>query len=209
MEEKNKTTEEKVLAAAMKEFAAHGFAGARVDTIAEKAKVNKAMIYYHYKSKEELYEKILTDIADRIYRQIREAAVGEGDPVEVFYAIVSKYMYILNSFEREVFQILLRELASGASHFRKIAIPNLIIPVYSIIEPLIRNAVKEGRMREVNTYYTFMQIIGGIIFFNVIRIPLEGSELEKLIFRDDYLEEFKANMFKILKNGLELNGENL
>ena len=39
-----------ILAAAALEFAERGFAGARVDRIARRARVNKAMLYYHFKS---------------------------------------------------------------------------------------------------------------------------------------------------------------
>ena len=202
--EDNKSSEEKVLDAALKEFAEHGYAGARVDSIAERAKVNKAMIYYHFESKEKLYERILKDITDNIFSQIREAAVGEGDPLEVFYSIINRYMKMLSSFDGKIFQIMLREIASGGKHFRKIAIPNLAMPVFSLVEPLIKSAQEQGRMRDVNPYYTFMQIIGGIIFFNIIRIPIEGSALEKTVFKDGYLDEYSENLFKILKNGLEL-----
>lgn len=204
MKKDDKTSEEKVLAAAVKEFAAHGYEGARVDAIAERAKVNKAMIYYHFKNKEMLYERILTDVTGNIYKQVQEAAVGEGDPVEVIYTIIRRYMNILNSSDREFFQIMLREMASGGQHFRKIAIPNLVVPVLSIVGPLIRSAMDMGRIRELNPYYTFLQIIGNIVFFNIIRIPLEGSELEKIIFKEGYLDEYRENLFKILKNGLEL-----
>jgi len=204
-----KSTEEKVLAAAIKEFAANGYAGARVDVIAEKAEVNKAMIYYHFKSKEVLYERILKDITDNIYKQVLEAAVGEGDPVDVLYSIISRYMDMLNSFDKEFFQLMLREMASGGKHFRKIAIPNLVLPVLSIVGPLIQSAMEKGRMRELNPYYTFMQIIGGIIFFNVLKIPMEGSEIEKIIFKDGFLDEYRENLFKILKGGLELKDGNI
>jgi len=204
-----KSTEEKVLAAAIKEFAANGYAGARVDVIAEKAEVNKAMIYYHFKSKEVLYERILKDITDNIYKQVLEAAVGEGDPVDVLYSIISRYMDMLNSFDKEFFQLMLREMASGGKHFRKIAIPNLVLPVLSIVGPLIKSAMEKGRMRELNPYYTFMQIIGGIIFFNVLKIPMEGSEIEKIVFKDGFLDEYRENLFKILKDGLELKDGNI
>jgi len=198
------TSEEKVLAAALEEFAANGYAGARVDSIAEKAKVNKAMIYYHFKSKEMLYERILKDITDNIYKQVHEAAVGEGDPLEVFYSVINRYLKMLSSFDGKIIQIMLREIASGGNHFRKIAIPNLAVPVFSLVELLIRSAKEQGKIRDVNPYYTFMQILGGIIFFNIIRIPIEGSDLEKAIFKEGYLDEYSENLFKILKNGLEL-----
>lgn len=54
----------KILAASEKIFATKGFDGARMDDIAKKAKVNKALIYYYFKSKdavlEELYNNFIT-----------------------------------------------------------------------------------------------------------------------------------------------------
>ena len=52
-------TREKILAAALAEFSAHGFAGARVDVIARRAHVNKRMLYYCFGTKQELYREIL------------------------------------------------------------------------------------------------------------------------------------------------------
>lgn len=203
------SSESKVIAAAIDEFAEKGYAGARVDSIAERAKINKAMIYYHFKSKEILYERILKDITDDIFRQVQEAAVTEGDPVEVFYSIIKRYISMLNSFDRKVFQIMLREIASGADHFRKIAIPNLAVPIISLIQPLMMSAIEKKRMRDVNPYYTFLQVIGGIIFFNIIRIPMEGSVLEKTVFGEGYLDGYTENLFKILRSGIELKDGNL
>ena len=51
-------TRAKILAAALDEFAAKGLAGVRVDQIAEVAGVNKAMIYYHFASKEDLFKAV-------------------------------------------------------------------------------------------------------------------------------------------------------
>jgi len=50
---------EKILKTATKIFARKGFDGARVDEIAQKAGVNKALIYYYFKSKEEILEEIM------------------------------------------------------------------------------------------------------------------------------------------------------
>jgi len=62
MSDKKKTskgTREKILDTATKIFARKGFDGARVDEIAQKAGVNKALIYYYFKSKEEILEEIM------------------------------------------------------------------------------------------------------------------------------------------------------
>jgi len=52
-------TKARILAAALREFSAKGIAGARVDAIAARAKVNKRMLYYYFESKEGLFREIL------------------------------------------------------------------------------------------------------------------------------------------------------
>lgn len=59
-------TREKILAAAAAEFAAKGLAGARVDAIARRARINKQMLYYCFGAKRELYREVLRrKFADR------------------------------------------------------------------------------------------------------------------------------------------------
>ncbi len=57
-----------ILAAATEEFAQHGLGGARMDGIAEKAQLNKRLIYYYFKDKDQLFQAVL----EQSYRQIRE-----------------------------------------------------------------------------------------------------------------------------------------
>jgi AcrR family transcriptional regulator len=52
-------TQERILRAAFKEFAAKGFAGARVDRIARSAAINKRMLYHYFGNKEGLFREVL------------------------------------------------------------------------------------------------------------------------------------------------------
>lgn len=65
--ENSKATRADILKVAAREFAMHGFSGARVDRIAAQMKTSKRMLYYHYKSKAELYRCVLRES----YRAIR------------------------------------------------------------------------------------------------------------------------------------------
>ena len=56
-----------ILAAARDEFAEHGLGGARVDRIAERAGLNKRLIYYYFDDKEKLFQAVL----EHAYRDIR------------------------------------------------------------------------------------------------------------------------------------------
>ncbi len=67
--------QKKILAAAAKEFARHGLAGARVDSIASRAKASKRMIYYYFASKDGLFRTVLAEkLAARTH-----AAVGSHE----------------------------------------------------------------------------------------------------------------------------------
>jgi TetR/AcrR family transcriptional regulator len=52
-------TQRRIVAAALREFAAKGISGARIDAIADRARVNKRMLYYYFGSKEGLFREIL------------------------------------------------------------------------------------------------------------------------------------------------------
>lgn len=86
--ENAKATRADILKAAAREFAMHGFSGARVDRIAAQMKTSKRMLYYHYKSKVELYRCVLRES----YRAIRSKESGlvlrDLRPVEALEAIV-------------------------------------------------------------------------------------------------------------------------
>src|SRR5207248_10318401 len=57
--DKSARTRAAILAAAMDEFAEHGYGGARVDRIAKSAKLNNHALYYHFGDKEELFQAVL------------------------------------------------------------------------------------------------------------------------------------------------------
>src|SRR5947209_2146401 len=70
-------TQRRIVAAALKEFAAKGIAGARVDAIAARARTNKRMIYYYFQSKEGLFREILRQRLARRPAVSDDVAYGE------------------------------------------------------------------------------------------------------------------------------------
>ncbi|HEY2329698.1 MAG TPA: helix-turn-helix domain-containing protein, partial [Verrucomicrobiae bacterium] len=73
-------TRRRILGAALKEFAAHGFSGARVDAIARRAASNKRMLYHYFGDKKGLFRAVLRhNISERIRRV--EAQAPQSDMV--------------------------------------------------------------------------------------------------------------------------------
>ena len=72
----NVSVEEKILVAAEEIFIIEGFKGCRMQEIANKAGVNKAMLHYYFRSKKKLFEavfkRVLPGVFDPILRVINE-----------------------------------------------------------------------------------------------------------------------------------------
>jgi len=111
--------EERILAAATEEFASKGFFGARTQAIADVAGLNKAMLHYYYRSKENLYSQVIKKAFQRILTQVLKAWSGE-EPLWIrAEEVIDSY---LDGFARNpgFIRIMLRELADGGPVLRKV-----------------------------------------------------------------------------------------
>ncbi len=77
---KSKNTKERILNAGLKEFSFRGYAGTRMDKIAIRAKINKAMLFYYFSSKENLYHEVLKHAVRSIIPKIRNIILLEQSP---------------------------------------------------------------------------------------------------------------------------------
>src|SRR5579863_3887023 len=64
------TTARRIVATAEQVFAEQGLAGARMDEIARAAKVNKALLYYYFRSKEELHRFVLETLLSQLRTRV-------------------------------------------------------------------------------------------------------------------------------------------
>jgi AcrR family transcriptional regulator len=81
-------TKSEILRAARDEFCEQGFNGARVDSIAARAKTNKRMLYHYWGNKEALYSAVLLDAYQEIRRGERELILSQYHPVEAIDRMV-------------------------------------------------------------------------------------------------------------------------
>src|SRR5271170_2161173 len=89
---RNNETRAAILSAAGRIFAKSGLAGARTDTIAAAAGVNKALLYYYFKSKEGLYESVVEDHFSEFNRQALEVLGAPGSARAVLLRYVSLHV---------------------------------------------------------------------------------------------------------------------
>src|SRR6266404_5693607 len=72
-------TRERILSAALREFSAKGFAGARVERIARRARINKRMLYHYFGDKTLVFREILRR---KMAQRAAWAASSPDDPAE-------------------------------------------------------------------------------------------------------------------------------
>jgi AcrR family transcriptional regulator len=103
------------LSAAAQEFAARGFAGTGVDRIAARARLNKAMIYYHFRSKAGLYRELLRDMFAAVGARVAAVATSEATPADKIRQFVEAIA--IEAEARPHFPpIWFREIAEGGQH---------------------------------------------------------------------------------------------
>jgi AcrR family transcriptional regulator len=78
-----------ILAAARDEFAEHGLGGARMDRIAERAGVNKRLIYYYFEHKESLFTAVLEHAYENIRSEERELNLSQVEPIEAIRRLIA------------------------------------------------------------------------------------------------------------------------
>jgi TetR/AcrR family transcriptional regulator len=90
-------TEAKILAAAEQIFLRDGFGGSRMQDIADLAEINKAMLHYYFRSKENLFEKIFEKNAAVLFPEIEELINSEKSFIEVINIFTEKYINMLRA----------------------------------------------------------------------------------------------------------------
>lgn len=160
---------ERVLAAAAVEFAARGYAGANVDRIARAARLNKAMIYYHFTSKAALYREILRDMFDAVRTRVAEVAASAASPEDKIRAYVEAIA--IEAEARPHFPpIWLREIAGGAGHVDRATLGS-VRDILTTLGGIIAEGVRADRFRPAHPLLVQGGIIAPLMFF-LATVPL-------------------------------------
>lgn len=117
MKTKSELTREKILTAALHEFSLHGLAGARVDNIAETAGVNKAMIYYHFESKEALFNELFKAEMELLNQEITSLLEQRNPHVETDRTLAVKGLLVYISSKKKLLSVLISETSRYEAHF--------------------------------------------------------------------------------------------
>jgi TetR/AcrR family transcriptional regulator len=193
---------EKILQAAAKEFAEKGYTGSRVDAIARRAGVNKALLYYHLGDKATLYGEVILSNLRGAEAAMHRALQQNQKPEEKFRTVVHTVAHMIAE-APYLPRLILREAAFGGLN-----LPDPVLKEIGRIFILIRSVLEEGQahgdFRSTNPLMTHFLIAGSILFLSV-STPLRQrlSKLENLdVPLAESPDEIAAHITDILLNGL-------
>jgi TetR/AcrR family transcriptional regulator len=206
-------TRSRILEAALTEFAASGLAGARTESIAAAAGVNKALIYYYFESKEKLYAATLEMVSARVRDQSMAVFLLEASPGErLLRAALNHFDRILT--QRE-FQSLMQQemirLHKGEEGELPILAKRIFGPLHAVFQSMVREGIASRELIEIEWLQIVLSALGGNVFYFLsapiwrLIMPFEPFDPEVLRARRVSTVEFLGQaIFQDRKRGAEL-----
>jgi AcrR family transcriptional regulator len=156
-----------ILAAATREFSEKGLSGARVDSIADRTKINKRMIYYYFGSKEGLYRAVL----ERSYGHIRmsESAVELDSlaPEEALRQHV-RHTFDYHNMHPDIVRLVMNENIHQAAHIGELAsIRTRNRAVIKTMRSILDRGIASGVFRSDIDPVELHMSISALCFYNV------------------------------------------
>ena len=191
----------KIIAIAEMEFAEFGYKGASIMNIAKRANMPRANVHYYFKSKLELYKKVLTDIL-QLWNQAFNQITPENDPADAIGAYIkAKVMYSkTNPLASKIFA---NEIIHGAPRINEYLNSDFRDWLRSK-SAVIEQWIKQGKMDPVDPLFLIMLIWSATQhhadFSTQVNAVLDKKELT-----DQDFEDVANNLTHIILKGCGIN----
>ena len=166
-----------ILKAAAQEFAAAGFGGARAQRIAARAGVNKALPFYHFGSKADLYDEVMRQVWEHLGRVLTAHAGSTADPD----TRVRDLLHNLVDFaahDPDSLRLLIRELIDDRARARETARTHFI-PLLTRLCDIIAARIEQGVIVDVPPVQVVISLLAEVLFYFLIAPFLEDAGLSQ------------------------------
>jgi AcrR family transcriptional regulator len=200
---KEKNTEEIILKAAKDIFQHKGMDGARMQEIADKAGINKAMLHYYYRSKQKLFEAVFRSALNTMVPVIIKIIDNEDHLFDKIRNFTDKYItFISRNSYMPLF--LINELNRNPAIIKKILPEKLNNSIEQKLVNQINELIEKKEIKPVNPEQLLLDVIS-LSVFPILGKPLlstvlnkNNKEYAKLIKkRKKYVAEFVIDAIKL------------
>ena len=195
-------TETKILQAAEKEFFEKGYAGARTASIAEAAGVTHAMLHYYFRTKDKLFERIVSEKINKL-GDIVLSAVGDSNlPLEdrIRQGVERHFDFI--SANRDLPRFIVNEVLTGPEIVRTIgtSIQNIVNNVLSNLQHEIDEYAAKGLCLHIDARMLLIDIVSLNVFPFMAAPIVQGAIGDSYESYDEFLAlRKKENVETILR----------
>jgi AcrR family transcriptional regulator len=110
------STEHKILEAAKTEFLEFGLYGARMQNIANRAGINKALLHYYFRNKEKLFDKVFESALERYFSNMDIMSDNRLDFKERVHLLVDRFLDFLEEYPQMAL-FLIKEVSANEALF--------------------------------------------------------------------------------------------
>ena len=201
MPRRPRVSSDRLLAAAALEFAERGFGGARVDRIARRARVNKAMIYYHFKSKQALYRALLREMFTVVGNRLHQIASSDRPSAAKIDEAIALFADMIQ--QHAAFPaVMLREVAEGGAHLDAETLTALT-RVPRLVAAIVQEGVSAGVFRAVNPIFAHFTLLAPVLFYLAgAPIRQEITDLHLMNLSSDTSGDFVQHMQETARRAL-------
>lgn len=171
------TTEEKIYEAARRIFILKGMEGARMQEIADEAGLNKALLHYYFRSKENLFKAVFKDIFTKFFNKVRDTLFSEISAKEKLIVFIDNYINLIQA-NPYVPQFIINEINRDPLVLKSLMFESGIEP-QKILE-LFFNEIHMNNLSKIDPRHIVISLLGMLIFPFIAR-PL----LQMIYFNDD------------------------
>ncbi|MGZ3881886.1 MAG: TetR/AcrR family transcriptional regulator [Flavisolibacter sp.] len=159
---KDLTTEEKILTAARQVFLSRGMDGARMQDIADEAGINKALLHYYFRSKDQLFERIFLEVANAFLPRVFAILGSDATLFEKIELFCREYIsQVMTTPYVPIF--ILNEINRQPQEFLKKVFGGKKPPVEKLITQ-IRKEAKAGIIKPVEPLQLLMNTLSLCLF---------------------------------------------
>lgn len=170
-------TRERIKNAAVEVFIEKGYDGTRMQEIAHRAKANKAMIHYYFRSKSDLFEAIIKETFEEMFKEMHQVQPlpKNIDPKILFSQVIHIHFGFLSR-HPELPKLLAREIHTGNPVVYKI-LTEVMVKVrkelLADILAVIRKMIQDKKLRAVDPLQTVWNVVSLSVFFFIAKPVLE------------------------------------
>jgi AcrR family transcriptional regulator len=200
-------TRNEILEIATREFAAHGYAGARIDDMAARMRTTKRMIYYYFGGKEQLFIAVL----ERAYKAIRRAERAvDVDGLEPVSAIrrLAELTFDHHESHPEFIRLVSIENIHRAEHMAKSpAIAELGSPAIELLAGILERGRAEGIFRPDVDAVDLHMMISAFCVFRVANRHTFGTLFDRDLTDASLREHYRTMLGDMIVNYISLPAE--